>query len=30
MNLLSILYAFRIVVRCIALLAAFCEWAAGF
>jgi hypothetical protein len=30
MNLVSILYAFRIIVRCIALFAAICEWAAGF
>ena len=29
-NITSILYAFRIVVRCIALFAAICEWAAAF
>jgi hypothetical protein len=30
MNFVSILYAFRIIVRCIALFAAICEWAAAF
>jgi hypothetical protein len=28
--LLNIVYAFRIIVRCIALFAAICEWAASF